>query len=917
MTGKPTYEELQQRVRELEKAESELDRVKIAFRESEELYRKLIEFSPLPFLVTQDERIEFANPAAAKLFKTEHQNEIIGSSPKDWTHPDFAQQAYQRRCRAIETGRSLNPVELVLVTKENKKVVVLANATVISHRGSPALLSVFNDVTEQKQAERAMRESEEKFRTLIESINDWVWQVDPNGVYTYVSPQAEKIMKYQMPEILGKTPFDFMHQDEAKRVGRIFSEMKNRRASILGLEDTMFNKDGVEIIFETSATPLISKTGKLKGYIGTCRDITDRKHAEEALKNSEQKWRNILVNIPQIGIALDPDAKIIFANAHFLKVTGWNEEDIMGKDWFDTFIPAHAREDVRRVFAKTVDQKETFDISNYENEIMTKTGELRDVAWSNVPTKDLQGNITDVTCLGIDLTEIRQAEEELRKSNERLRMIAENTGTMIAILDNQGTYEFVNPAHRVLGYEPDELLGTSGFTLIHPEDVSKLAEALQKGLQGELSRFTVTYRAKHKDGRTLTIEGTFDSIWSKDGQLEKIVFVGDDITERKLMEEQLHQAQKMETVGRLAGGVAHDFNNMLGIIIANTEMAGMQCDADDPIYLNLQEILKASHRAADTARHLLAFARKQIVSPKVLDANDTILDSLKMLRRLIGEDIHLRFVPGKDVWKIKMDPSQLQQILNNLVLNSRDAMPNGGNITIETKNALLDEVHCQMHNGIKPGDYVMVAVSDTGEGIAPEVMDHLFDPFFTTKEVGKGTGLGLAMIYGAIKQNNGHVEIISELGEGATVRLYLPRVEEEASRPKEKVIEKTVPGGNETVLVAEDERALLDTCRYVLERQGYTVLTAQNPKEALEIAEKHPGEIDLLLTDVVMPDMDGKKLAEKLQAMRPSLKMLFMSGYTADVMAQHGILDQETIFIQKPFTFTGLAEKVREVLDKA
>ncbi|MFW6099372.1 MAG: ATP-binding protein, partial [Thermodesulfobacteriota bacterium] len=520
--------------------------------------------------------------------------------------------------------------------------------------------------------------------------------------------------------------------------------------------------------------------------------------------------------------------------------------------------------------------------------------------------------------LGFALYKIA-AEESLRLHSMTLNQIKDR----VTVTDLEGYIIYVNEAAcRMLGKTKEELLGR--HVSVFGENTStgpSQEEIVQKTLQDGLWRGEVTnYRA---DGSAAILDCRVQVVRDETGKPVALCGISTDITDRKQaeerhvqLEEQMRQAQKLESIGLLAGGVAHDFNNMLGIIIANAELAEMRSGADGSVRQNLQEILKASHRAADTVRQLLAFARKQTISPKDLDLNETVSGILKMLRRIIGENIDLRFVPGKGLWNVRMDPAQVHQLLTNLVVNSRDALPDGGRITIETDNKDMDEFYAQTHNGFVPGKYVLLMVSDTGGGMPPEVLDHLFDPFFTTKEVGRGTGLGLATVYGMVKQNHGFIYVYSEPGQGTTVKIYLPRHEGKRAEMSAAAVKKEVPGGNETILVAEDEEVLLQTCKHVLERQGYTVLAARKPGEALALAEQHSGEIHMVLTDVVMPEMNGCELAERLQALRPKTKCLFMSGYTADVVARHGVLDRGVEFIEKPFSFTELAGKVRDVLDK-
>jgi CheY-like chemotaxis protein len=371
----------------------------------------------------------------------------------------------------------------------------------------------------------------------------------------------------------------------------------------------------------------------------------------------------------------------------------------------------------------------------------------------------------------------------------------------------------------------------------------------------------------------------------------------------------------MESVGRLAGGVAHDFTNMLGIILGHTDMALDYLDPGQPAHSDLKEIRKATKRSADLVRQLLAFALKQTIAPKVLDLNDAVEGMLKMIRRLIGEDIHLEWHPGVDLWPIKMDPSQIDQILANLCVNARDSIDGVGKVTIETNNVMLDEDDCNRHLEAVPGDYVLLAVSDDGCGMNKEILGKLFEPFFTTKEVGKGTGLGLPTVYGIVRQNEGLINVYSEPGQGTTFRIYIPRHPGEVGKEHGRDIEKSITGGNETILLVEDEPTLLQMGKSVLERLGYRVLAAGSAAAAVKIAEEHKNEIHLLITDVIMPEMNGRDLADKLLSLHPHLKLLFMSGYTADVIAHHGVLDPGVKFVQKPFSMKDLANRIREALE--
>jgi len=515
-----------------------------------------------------------------------------------------------------------------------------------------------------------------------------------------------------------------------------------------------------------------------------------------------------------------------------------------------------------------------------------------------------------------DITERKQAERALRESEHRSRTIIENSRDIIYTLNADGRFLFVSPAMRhLLGYDETAMVGRTARSIIHPDEVAACEQAMRRILTEGIQTPGLEYRIRHANGEWRWFTSTGGVVHDANGNRLHFQGMARDITDRRKLEEQLRQSQKMESVGRLAGGVAHDYNNMLSVILGYTELALAQVPPTEPLHADLKEIFNAANRSADITRQLLAFARRQTITPEVLDLNASVEGLLKMLRRLIGEDIDLAWLPGTDLWPVRMDPSQLNQILANLCVNARDAIADVGKIIIETKRALIDEAFCADHPGFRPGEYVLLAISDDGCGMDKQILTHLFEPFFTTKEIGKGTGLGLAMVYGIVKQNDGFIAVYSEAGKGSTFRIYLPRHAGRAGEISVAKAEEISQGRGETVLVVEDEEAILALTRKMLEKLGYQVLTAHDPGDAIGLTGRCEGVIQLLITDVVMPTMNGRELAERLRSICPDLKCLFMSGYTADAIAHRGVLDKGVRFLQKPFSTNDLARRVREALD--
>jgi PAS domain S-box-containing protein len=654
-------------------------------------------------------------------------------------------------------------------------------------------------------------------------------------------------------------------------------------------------------------------------------DITERKQDEEKLRASEAIM-SASQRIGHIGSwVLELSSNQLTWSDEVYRIFGI-EPQAFGAT-YEAFLDRIHPDDRSAVDAAyTASVRERAGAYEIEHRIVRlDTGEVRHVHERGHHEYDAAGAVLRSVGMVQDITDRKRAEEALRQSQEKFRQYFENAPNFIYIISTEGTILDANPAAvRVLGYSSkDELIGRPLIgTVYAASSRDKARELLQSWREtGKLENEELRIVTGAGEERTIILN--VSSVRDGHGQLIHSVSFQTDITdikraevERENLQNQLRQAQKMESVGRLAGGVAHDFNNMLAVILGHTEMALEQVDPAQPIHADLTGIHKAAGRSADLIRQLLAFARKQTIAPRVLDLNKTISGMLNMLQRLIGEDISLDWNPNADLWPVKVDPSQIDQILANLCVNARDAIAGVGKVTIETENSALDDDYCATHAGFVSGEYVRLAISDNGCGMDKETLSHLFEPFYTTKEAGKGTGLGLATVYGIVKQNNGLINVYSEPGQGTTFTIYLPRHIGKNHQHQTEGAPQSVGRGHETILLAEDEPALLELTTKMLKRQGYRVLAASTPGEAIRLAREHSGEINLLMTDVIMPEMNGRDLAKNLLALYPHMKRLFMSGYTADVIAHHGVLDEGVHFMQKPFSRKYLADKVREALDQ-
>ncbi len=651
---------------------------------------------------------------------------------------------------------------------------------------------------------------------------------------------------------------------------------------------------------------LEQKTGQLE------KEVTARRRAEEVALTAADNWQIIFDAVLDPIMLLATDGTIWQCNRAFTKFIGEKPEALIGKKCFQVVHQDEkAVPECPRLRSLHTQSRESMELAIGERIFLVIT----DPIW------DKQGNISGFVHLMRDITELKQKEAALRQSEEKFKYIFENSLIGKSFTLPSGKLQPNQALCDMLGHTQPETNNLYWQDITHPDDLASSHEVVDEILSGAKDSAQFIKRYRHRDGSVVWAE--VSTILRRDEDNSPLYFMTavNNITRRKQAEmekdklqAQLAHSQKMESVGRLAGGVAHDYNNMLNVIIGYAEMAMEKINPSDPLYADLTEIFNAAVQSADITKKLLAFARKQTISPQILDLNKTMEATLKMLRRLIGENIELQWKPDAGTLPVKVDPAQLDQILANLCVNARDAIAGVGTITIETDSVFFDEAYCSDHAGFMPGDYVLLAVSDDGCGMDKSIQDQIFEPFFTTKDMNRGTGLGLAMVYGSIEQSDGFINVYSEPGKGTTFKLYFPKHAGPAAEDKSTGTEELPVGRGETVLVVEDEMAFLKLITSVLDRLEYDVLFAASPSEALALAEGRAGPIHLLITDVIMPEMNGQTLAGHLQSLFPDIKVLFMSGYTARVIAHRGILEEGTHFIQKPFFRKDLAVKIREVL---
>jgi PAS domain S-box-containing protein len=759
------------------------------------------------------------------------------------------------------------------------------------------------DVTERQEADEELR----LFREAADRASEGVFWMDRDASFRYVNEAACRSLGYSREELLQLRLWDIDPVYPRASWEQRWTEFERRAApNAATFESVHRRKDGSLFPVEVLAQHILLERGGAL-HVSYVRDITERKRIEDSLRRSEARLSEAQ-RLARIGSwELDLVTGTLTWSDEIFRIFELDPSRVAVS--YQTFLELVHPEDRTALdvaYNRSLRERTPYEITH---RLLLPDGRIKHIHERGITLYDAAGVPQRSAGTAQDVTERMEAESALRLKEQ----VIATSISGIAIADGAGKLLYVNPAMvRLWGYaDEQEMLARQVTELAEEREVHRIIEQLQRqgAWQGELT-------GRRKDGSRFDLLLAASAIRDAEGRVVSMMGSLLDVTERRRLEAQFLQAQKMESIGRLAGGIAHDFNNLLTAISGCIELALLDLRPGDPLRELLTDARKAGESAAGLTQQLLAFSRKQVISPRVMNLNDVLGQVQKMLQRLLGEDIDLRALPAPDLGQTRMDPGQMEQILVNLAVNARDAMPTGGRLTVETANVTLDEEYHQRHPHIQPGEYVMLAVSDEGAGMNEEVLAHLFEPFFTTKGVGKGTGLGLAMVYGAIKQNRGSIEVYSEVGHGTTFKMYLPRVHEP---PEESPVRlpQVLPRGTETILLVEDEARVRAVAVRLLSRLGYTVHACGNAVEALETVRAITGPIHLLITDVVLPGTNGRTLARQVTALRPETRVLFASGYTANVVVNHGVLEQGIEFVAKPYSIELLAQRVREVLDRA
>ncbi|VTR92186.1 histidine kinase : PAS domain S-box OS=Microvirga lotononidis GN=MicloDRAFT_00068440 PE=4 SV=1: PAS_9: PAS_4: PAS_4: PAS_9: PAS_3: PAS_9: HisKA: HATPase_c: Response_reg [Gemmata massiliana] len=886
-----------------------------ALRRERTLLRTLIDALPIAIWTKDaDARFVVSNPAHVELVRAPDEAAVTGKTGFDFHPPDLAQEYHEDDLRVLRDGETVFNKEELVRDPEGRERWHLVLKTPLRGTGGEivGLVGASRNIQPLKETENALRASEAMLRGAFEDSNVPMVITALDHRFLRANAAFARLFGYTQTEMLNMSTADVTYPDDLPE-SYARRELLLAGASHFVQHKRYVHKDGHILWGMTSVSLVRDERGHPALYVGQVQDVTDRKLAEEELRESEWRFRAFFDATTAGMVELSPDARILNANQAFCRMIGYTEEELRTRAVSDFVYPEDLNEVLRQY--EHIGRAEG---ASYEADrrYRRKDGSTLWARISVVAARDATGRPVRASAVIIDISDRRAAEESLRVSEERFRLVVDGVRDYaVFMLDPGGNVLTWNAgAERLFGYPAAEIVGCHYSAFYRSEDLDAGRAEEELRLAVLRGRFEDEAWQLRKDGTRFWGGVVITVLHDGSGELRGFTKVVRDLTERRRLEDQFRQAQKMDAIGRLAGGVAHDFNNLLTVINVSGQLLMEQLPPRDPGRRLVKEIATAGERATALTAKLLAFSRKAIVEPRVLDLNEVITQSELLLHRILGEDVRLATALDPNLRPVKVDPTHAEQIVINLAVNARDAMPRGGQLTIETRNVTLREEDAVTYPELPCGRYVLMAVSDTGTGMTDEVKARIFEPFFTTKEIGKGTGLGLAMVYGAVKTHRGHIAVYSEVGVGTTFKILLPVTDETRPGPRSGEL-RTVPRGAETILLVEDEETVRRLARLALEMHGYTVLEASGGVEAVRTAVEHPTPIHMLVSDVVMPVMGGREVAEALRAQRPGVKVLFVSGYTDDAIVRHGIVEATDAFLQKPFTPTSLARKVRAVLD--
>jgi len=889
---------------------SEAKAAETALRASEERMRAILDTEPECVKVLSDVgEILDINPAGLRILESDSLELIRGRGPKDLLLPEYVVE-FERVIERVMGGEAVVYSYEITGLKGSRKWLEMHAVPLRSGSGEiTSVLGVSRDVTEKQKSDELVRRSKQQYSDLINSVEGIVWEADVASFrFTFVSKQAEAILGFPVERWYEENFWaEHMHPDDRDWAVN-FCIASTRDGAPHSFEYRMIAADGRTVWLRDIVT-VVMENGTPTTLRGIMVDVTEQRRKDAAI----QRQAMLIEQANEAIFVWDTEAGILEWNKGCELLYGYTREEMVGRfamDVLQSDLPFTKEEFLEHLKANR----------EWSGEVMQMTKDGRSVYGDNrYQLIDFEGRNV-VLQTNRDTTPSRKSEEALKRSESRYRHLFENNPYPMWVYDAE-TLKFLavnNAAVFRYGYSKEEFLSMAILDIRPEDEIPKTLERA-KSTMATIDT-TENWHHRKKDGTVISVEITSHALdW--EGRRSRLV-LAHDITERlaaqdalRASEEQLRQSQKLESIGILAGGMAHDFNNMLTAINGYSDLILRKIDKESPIRKNVEEIKKAGERSAELTGQLLAFSRRQILQPKVLDVNETIEETTSLIRRLIGEDVQIVKNLEPKLWKIEADPGQLAQVLMNLAVNSRDAMPDGGSLMIETSNVVLDKEYASRHIDVAPGNFVMLAVSDTGLGMDEPTRRRVFEPFFTTKPVGRGTGLGLSTVYGIVKQSGGNIWVYSEPGRGTTFKIYLPESRVISAAPDLETSQREMHIGSETILLVEDEESVRGLAREILESCGYTVIEASDGAEALEKFAPICDSVAMLITDVIMPKMGGRELSEKLRGTCPDIKVLFTSGYTDDAILRHGITDAGANFLQKPFTFKTLSRTVRSLLD--